>query len=144
MKCSVYETGFLQQYKYVVVLARYGGRWIFCNHRARESWEMPGGHIEPNETPEDAAGRELYEETGAVDFTLKPICDYWACDEPHETTQITWANGRFFFASVSGLGPLPDSEIARIDFFDQLPEDLTYPDIARTLFAYALDYYGSN
>lgn len=25
-----------------------------------------------------AAKRELYEESGAVDFEIEPLCDYWA------------------------------------------------------------------
>ena len=27
-------------------------------------WDLPGGHIEPDETPEEAIARELHEETG--------------------------------------------------------------------------------
>ncbi|MFD0959416.1 NUDIX domain-containing protein [Paenibacillus chungangensis] len=29
-------------------------------------WDIPGGHIEPGENPEEAMRRELYEETGAL------------------------------------------------------------------------------
>ena len=26
----------------------------------------------------EAAKRELYEESGAIDFEIEPLCDYWA------------------------------------------------------------------
>ena len=33
-------------------------------HKKYNKWLQPGGHIEDNETPEEAAVREVYEETG--------------------------------------------------------------------------------
>jgi 8-oxo-dGTP diphosphatase len=36
-------------------------------------WDIPGGHLEANETPEMAAIREAYEETGAVIAELQLI-----------------------------------------------------------------------
>lgn len=33
-------------------------------HKKFKKWVQPGGHIEENETPEEAAVREVYEETG--------------------------------------------------------------------------------
>ena len=133
MKCSVYDLGKLKNYKYVVTFARYKNKWIICKHRDRDTWETSGGHIELNETPLDAAKRELYEETGAADFDIVPVCDYWACDEPHETDNITWSNGRAFFAKVYKIGRLPDSEMECINFFDEFPDNLTYPDITKEL-----------
>ena len=136
MKCSVYDTGVLKNYRYVVIFARYENKWIICKHRDRDSWETSGGHIENNETPLDAAKRELFEETGAIDFDIVPVCDYWACDEPHETENITWSNGQVFLADVKCIGKLPDSEMEYIEFFDEFPLNLTYPDITRELLPY--------
>ena len=144
MKCSVYDVGKLKNYKYVVTFARYEGKWVICRHKDRSTWETSGGHIEFGETPLEAARRELYEETGAIDFDIVPICDYWACDEPHETKSITWSNGQVFFANVKSIGKLPVSEMECIDYFDVFPENLTYPDITRELLPYALKMIGKD
>jgi len=139
MKCSVYELGKLKKYKYVVTFARFQNKWIICKHKDRETWETSGGHIEKNETPIEAAKRELYEETGSIDFDIIPICDYWACDEPHETENITWSNGQVFLADVKGMEKLPNNEMECVDFFDEFPKNLTYPDITRKLLPYIMD-----
>ena len=62
--------------KFAVIIARTDGKWIFCKHRERDTYEVPGGHREKGEDILSAAKRELVEETGAVDFTIKPICVY--------------------------------------------------------------------
>ena len=133
MKGTVYALGTLKDYKYVVTFARYNGKWIICKHKNRNTWETSGGHIEQGETPLDAAKRELFEETGAIDFEIQSVCDYWACDEPHETENITWSNGQVFLAYVKKLGPLRESEMEKIDLFDAFPQNLTYPDITHEL-----------
>ena len=131
MRCEVHETGFLKDYKYVVIFARYRGKWLFARHRERHTWECAGGHIEPGETPLEAARRELWEETGALDFDISPVCDYWAGEDIPKTGG---ACGQVFFAQVRGLGPLPESEMAETGLFDALPEQLTYPEILQKLF----------
>lgn len=39
-------------------------RTLLLWHKRLQRWMPPGGHIDPNETPEDAARRECKEETG--------------------------------------------------------------------------------
>ena len=130
MICKTYETGRLGDYKYVVVLSIYGGKILLSRHRKRLTWETQGGHIEAGETPADAARRELFEESGALEFELEPVCDYWAMDE----TDGTSAGGMVFRAEVRKLGSIPQSEMAEVRTFEKLPENLTYPDITPVLF----------
>lgn len=128
MECRTYDAGVLETYKYVVVLSRYQGKILLSRHRERTTWETQGGHIEPGETPLEAARRELYEESGAREYAIEPLCDYWAGDEEDN------ANGMVFAAEIRELGPLPESEMAETRLFDRLPDNITYPDITPRLF----------
>ena len=63
-------------YKFAVIIARTQGQWVFCKHRERDTFEVPGGHREIGEDILETAKRELKEETGALVFDIKPICAY--------------------------------------------------------------------
>jgi 8-oxo-dGTP diphosphatase len=130
MKCEVYKLNQLKSYRFVVIIARYQGSWVFCRHRERDTWETAGGHIEAGETPLDAARRELHEETGAASFHMEPLFDYWAADDVSE------ANGMVFYAEIKELGALPESEMEEVRCFEALPANLTYKDITPRLFSH--------
>jgi 8-oxo-dGTP pyrophosphatase MutT (NUDIX family) len=49
---------------YVLAALWHEGRVLMVYERDRECWELPGGGIEPGESPRAAAVRELWEETG--------------------------------------------------------------------------------
>ncbi len=42
------------------------GSVLMIKHRKLGVWLPPGGHVEPNELPDDAVLREIFEETGVV------------------------------------------------------------------------------
>ncbi|MDI3284760.1 NUDIX domain-containing protein [Polyangium sp. 15x6] len=50
----------------VAVYPRYEGRILLIRHRRLGIWLPPGGEMLPDETPLEAAARELREETGLV------------------------------------------------------------------------------
>ncbi len=131
---TLFPVGALAEYRYVVTFCEWQGRLLLSRHRARATWETQGGHIEPGETPEQAARREVWEESGAVDFTLTPLCDYQA--GPAGSV----SGGRIYVAQVHRLGPLPESEMAETRLFPTLPEpgQLTYPAITPFLWAEVL------
>lgn len=69
----------------VAVFVVHDGAVLLHYHRKLNRWLPPGGHIEPNELPDEAAVREVFEETG-VNATLvgDTSIDVDAPDQPRQ------------------------------------------------------------
>lgn len=76
IEVKFYEEVKDEKLKYAVIATRYNGKWGFCRHKDRKTLEIPGGHREKGESIIDTAKRELYEETGAINYTIEPISVY--------------------------------------------------------------------
>lgn len=120
---------------YVVMGARYKGEWIFVRHVHRETWEMPAGHIEQGESADQAAVRELYEEAGVIRSNIAHICDYSV------TVNGNTEYGRLYGVTVEELDLRLEHEIEEIQFAQQLPHSLTYPEVQTLLFERAKQHF---
>ena len=129
LKVNFHENADDSLIKFAVIAARHNGRWVFCKHRDRITYECPGGHRDIGEAINDTAKRELWEETGAVNYSLKDICAYSV------TVDGTTTFGMLYYADIFDFEPLPQLEIERIEFFKELPDNWTYPLIQPKLIA---------
>ena len=115
--------GALDDINYVRMVTKYNGKFVLPFHNESQKWDWVGGHVEKDENPLDAAKRELFEETGAVDFDIFPVFDHEALNK--DGTHFN--NGRTYFVVVREFSDLPDdSEMGKIGFFDKIPDGFRY------------------
>ncbi len=107
--------------KYAIIITNYVGKYVLVRHRDRDTFEFPAGHREPGEKILNTAKRELFEETGALEYALEYVADY----SIEENGKVGF--GGLFYADILCLGKLPDYEIAERIVVEEIPEILTYP-----------------
>ena len=97
--------------------------------RERLLWSLPKGHIEAGETPEQAAIREVAEETGITSEISRSlgIIDFWFMaggKRIHKTVH------HYLFKEVGGKLAPQVSEVDEVGWFplDEIIEKLAYPD----------------
>ena len=113
--------------KFAVIISQTVGKWVFCKHMDRDTYEVPGGHREFGESIMDTAKRELMEETGATEFDIKPICVYSVKGKTRMNENIDDESfGMLFIADIVSFEEL-HSEIEEILITDTLVENWTYP-----------------
>ena len=118
--------------KFAVIFAMYNGKYIFCKHKQRDTLEIPGGHREDNEAIDDTAKRELYEETGAIDFEIEPVGVYSVTEKDNFNGAETF--GMLYYANIRSFETELHNEIEKI--IDKTPISWTYPTIQPEIFEY--------
>lgn len=124
MEVKFYDKAEDSLLKFAVIVSKHNGKWVFCKHKQRETLEVPGGHREIGEQIGETAKRELYEETGAVDFIIKPICVYSVISDDNDAEETF---GMLYFADINAFESKLHSEIEKIYLLDDLPSQWTYP-----------------
>lgn len=106
-----------------------GRRDLKDQSRERLLWSLPKGHIEPGETPEQAAIREVAEETGIESEISRElgIIDFWFMaggKRIHKTVH------HFLFREVGGNLAPQVTEVDDVAWFPipEIIEMLAYPD----------------
>jgi len=123
--------------KFAVIVSKHKNQWVYCKHKERTTFEVPGGHRDNGEDILTAAKRELFEETGAIVYDIYPVCVYSVKNTINKEAQNHKVKqglgdesyGMLYFADIKEFGPMPDTEMEKVVLFDSLPESLTYPHI---------------
>ncbi|MBS7345775.1 MAG: NUDIX domain-containing protein [Caryophanon sp.] len=85
--------------KHVLILVQHEGKWLTTIHERRGT-EFPGGKVEEGETLEEAAIREVYEETGVHVKDVQWFAEYAVHAEPLFSKTV-------FTARFHAQDPLP-------------------------------------
>lgn len=104
------------------------------DRRGRLLWSLPKGHVEPGETPEDAAIREVAEETGITGRVVAPLgtIDFWFVAKNrriHKTVH------HFLLVAQNGELSADDVEVEQVAWvpLDELSQRLAYADERRLI-----------
>ncbi len=126
-KINFYDKVDEKLYKFAVIIAKSNNQWVFCKHKDRDTYEVPGGHREAGEDILETAKRELNEETGAIDFNIKPICAYSVTAPNNFDGQETF--GMLYYADIKSFDEKLYYEIEKVILTDDLVDNWTYPKI---------------
>lgn len=100
-----------------VIVRDSAGKILVVVHRTRGrgAWNFPGGKIEVGESPEEAARREVQEETGLFVGTLSLVCEDY-----YKLGHDVW-KGYFYRAYSDGVLPrnMEPNKFSRVEFVDQ-------------------------
>ncbi|MCI8280398.1 MAG: NUDIX domain-containing protein [Lachnospiraceae bacterium] len=129
MNVQFYESVEDELLEFAVIVSKSKGKWVFCIHKERNTYEVPGGHRERAETILEAAKRELMEETGALAFSIIPICVYSVTGKTRVNRTGEESYGMLYYAEIESFEEQLHSEMEKIALFDEFQGEWTYPAI---------------
>lgn len=105
-----------------MVLRDEAGRVLLARHADNQQWALPGGSVDPDETPADTAMRELWEEAGVLAVPERILGVYGGPD-----FMVTYPNGDqiasvdtvFACRIVEGVITADQEEIHELRYFTQ-------------------------
>lgn len=142
MLVNIYDMHTIQdeKLKYAVIVCSYKHQIVMVRHKQRTTIEIPGGHRERGESIMACAKRELWEETGAVNFDIQPRYVYGVKRDGEEESF-----GMLYTALISSFEDIPsNSEIKERILYHELPKiqdvSWTYPLIQPCLYEAVKQY----
>ena len=104
------------------------------DRKGRLLWSLPKGHIEPGETAEEAAVREVEEETGIIGRVVAPLgtIDFWFVAEDRRVHKTVH---HFLLQALGGELSDDDVEVAEVAWvpLEELEGRLAYADERRLI-----------
>lgn len=88
--------------------------WLLIRPAGTDRWQLPKGHIEEGESAEEAAVREVFEETGIRAKTLRKIGDIQYFYQ--EAGRRIFKKVSFFLMECKSGLPKPNSEASKIEW----------------------------
>lgn len=94
-----------------IILNESGSKVLLVKRRDVPVWVLPGGGIDSDETPEQAAKREVFEETGFHIAIIRQTGEYHPINNLASHTSV-------FLSKITGGKSQASHETAGMDFFD--------------------------
>ncbi|MEU6020689.1 NUDIX hydrolase [Micromonospora sp. NPDC047134] len=120
-----------------IILRDEAGRVLIVHPTYKDVWEIPGGAVEPDESPADACAREVREELGLSVSAGALLCVDWVPASPPRDggLMFVFEGGVLTADQIATIRLCPD-ELDRFEFVEpERLDDVLIPRLARRVAA---------